>query len=156
MMTPSDQISQDLSYFSGPNTSGAENTISREPGLGGYYYQHSRGYSRGSAVSPWSESPLQSQSLWVSRPRDHLGLIFYCVSKLANYPTLCGVEQVLRLEISVSNIHIMQELYSQADILHYLCCFCKIHDNDLIKKNITITKKTKTIWITITITIKKK
>ena len=29
MMTPSDQISHDLSYFSGPSTSGAENTISR-------------------------------------------------------------------------------------------------------------------------------
>ena len=25
MITPKDQISQDLSYFSGPNTSGAEN-----------------------------------------------------------------------------------------------------------------------------------
>ena len=27
MMTPSDQISHDLSYFSGPRTSGAENSV---------------------------------------------------------------------------------------------------------------------------------
>ena len=39
--------------------------------------------------------------------------------------TFSCVEQILRLEISVSYVHVMEELDSNTDVFHDLGCFCK-------------------------------
>ena len=39
--------------------------------------------------------------------------------------TFSCVEQILRLEISVSYVHVMEELDSNTDVFHDLRCFCK-------------------------------
>ena len=84
IITPRDQISHDLSYFSGPRTSGAEEKdgclksirfsfhslldFKRILDTSVKTYQHSKGYSRGSGECLWCGSLWQTQSRSASAP----------------------------------------------------------------------------------------
>ena len=86
MMTPSDQISHDLSYFSGPNTSGAVKQIKNKLELNLFSkifknfllfyikktYQHNKVYNKVFEVYLLYEFPWQNQNQSILRHLDYL------------------------------------------------------------------------------------
>ena len=86
MMTPSDQISHDLSYFSGPNTSGAVKQIKNKLELNLFSkifthfllfykknaYQHNKVYNKVFEVYLLYEFPWQNQNQSILGHLDYL------------------------------------------------------------------------------------
>jgi hypothetical protein len=51
---------------------------------------------------------------------------------MSSFPlTFAGVEQILWLEVPVSDVHIVQKLDGHADVFHNFCRLCKIFQIDM-------------------------